>query len=1243
MSDDEKTTVLDERTRPPSTWGDRVRTPITLPGATHGERRSLEPGIIVTGRYRVESLLGEGGMGRIWLADDLQERRRVALKEMHVPAELSSAKVEELVLMFRHEFFAMKKLQHPSTLKVFDWGMTEAGNRFITMEVVGGHDLSTLVREAPLDTRTLYRVLIQMAQALAFIHSRLYVHCDIKASNVRITESGAVKLMDFGVMHQLGTPSPGKLKGTLEYLAPEWQRGASIDGRADLYSLGVMAWYLATRRLPFKRSNPAVLLADHLTRPPPRPSTLCPVDPQLEEIILLLMAKDPRERFQDASELLEALCHASGEPSPEEPLSARASYLHVPEVVGREAELEGLMNGLAEADWGQSRAVLVGGPAGVGKTRLLQEFELQAKLAELPFGRGQCRAEGLAPLAPVAQALRSLVPHTPGELMDRLLPRLSRMLPGLSPEAPEGEVHEAALREGTEEKGRFFEALTAWMHSIGGRQSFVLCFEDLQWADSASLEALNVLIRALHGTRGMVVGTFRSAELSRLSLAFQTVDEKLTARMDLEPLSAEHVGTLVELVLPGLSMPEGFVQRLHETTGGNAFFATECLRMLVEAGALDRVGGRWQAEEGLGTRRLPDSIQEAVLVRLASAPPEQVTLLRKLAPAGRMLDLPLVRALAGLPEAELFSVLDGIVERQFLQDVEGRYVFTHDTVHQTIYDSTPEAERRRHHGLVARALQALPAGRAGLVRAVGWHYARSDAPQEAIQPLLAAGQAAIEAEALLEATLLLKEAAGLLESAPDFPGRADQLLRTWVSLVEVGYSSDPPTSVAYAERLFAHWAATVDVEAGRREAATRLESARTATPAEREELLCPLFREVAADGRMTPVDVFWKRSELQILQGMALAILGRTEALETLMGSVASEHPEDSPYRAALSIARATLSAYTGRWSGGVSEQRRQVERLRDFRDAVGRPPRRLAWALGMGGYLLNVNLALRGEPLDEDVLRDGLAVAEAHGFTDVRAYHLFAQVARAAFTGDGVAFASALAQKVELIRRLGSPRLMERNLALFTPPYYLERGEHELVAAVVSRAETLARVLPEDRWLQAHVQVYQACRDVLFEDASAARESLPRALEAARRGGLRMETLVRVYQSRFEREQGRLPAALAAAQAALARALDPVLANPWDEILARRALAPLVSKEEGDAHLRHALLLAEATGNVLQMGLVYLQHAERYGTPEEVMLELEIAERAFGTAKATHLQLLAGSLRGPLSRQQPGDVKRSA
>ncbi|HLM48896.1 MAG TPA: protein kinase, partial [Myxococcaceae bacterium] len=643
MSDEEKTAILDDRgqSRPTGSsggmiWEERGRTPISLTGIPIGERRSLEPGMWVTGRYHIRELLGEGGMGRIWLAEDVQEQRRVALKEMQVPSGLPHSKVEELVLMFRHEFFAMKRLQHPGTLKVFDCGMTGSGNRFITMEVVGGQDLSALARERAFDTATLYRVLIQMAQVLAFIHSRLYVHCDIKSSNVRITETGAVKLMDFGVMHQLGTPSAGRLKGTLEYLAPEWQRGASIDGRADLYSLGVMAFYLATRQLPFRGDTPGILLANHLIQSPPRPSSLCPVDPQLEEIILLLLAKDPRERFQDASELLEALCHASGEPLPQETLSARSSYLHVPEVVGRQEELDQLLGAILDADKGQSRAVLLGALAGVGKSRLLQEFELQAKLAELPFGLGQCRAEGLAPLAPIVQALRALVPHTPEALLTRLGPLLGKVVPTLAT-APA-----PVFQDENAEKMAVFGALVEWLQTLGRQLTFVLCLEDLHWADSASLEVLNVIIRALHGTRGVVVGSFRSNELSRLSLAFATVDEGLTSRLELAPLKAEHLDALVHQVLPGLDVPAGFVARLHVITGGNAFFVTECLRALVEQGALLRVGGRWSTQADLEGHPLPGSIREAVLARLATLPGEQVALLRRLAPAGRSLELPLV-------------------------------------------------------------------------------------------------------------------------------------------------------------------------------------------------------------------------------------------------------------------------------------------------------------------------------------------------------------------------------------------------------------------------------------------------------------------------------------------------------------------------------------------------------------------------------------------------------------------------
>ncbi len=192
------------------------------------------------------------------------------------------------------------------------------------------------------------------------------------------------------------------------------------------------------------------------------------------------------------------------------------------------------MNALAEADWGQSQAVLIGAPAGVGKSRLLQEFELQAKLAEIAFGMGQCRAEGLAPLAPLTQALRSLVPLTPPELGERVGPAAG---PHGALAGPSRRRSARPSRTRAPSSIAIFGALTEWLQALAQRHTFVLCFEDLQWADAATLEVLNVIIRALSRTRGMVVGSYRSDALSRLSLAFQTVDEGLSHRMDLAPLT----------------------------------------------------------------------------------------------------------------------------------------------------------------------------------------------------------------------------------------------------------------------------------------------------------------------------------------------------------------------------------------------------------------------------------------------------------------------------------------------------------------------------------------------------------------------------------------------------------------------------------------------------------------------------------------------------------------------------------
>ena len=683
-------------------------------------RGTLAPGAVVGGRYRIDRLLGAGGMAQVWLADDLERRMQVAFKEMTVPRLRSAAELEESTLLFRREYFAMKKLQHPGTVKVFDCGVMETGHRYLTMEVVRGRDLSEIAAR-PLPASEVHRILERMAQILGFVHSRLFVHCDVKAENIRITETGDVKLMDFGIMHPIGTRATGKVWGTPEYMAPEWHEHGIIDGRSDLYSLGVLAFYLLTKLTP----TPTEATAEGAAVAPAAALAAVPgVDPALSAVILRLLVRDPRDRFGSAAELVAALHAASGEPIADEPLAARASYLHVPVVVGRAREMAELAARLEAARGRNSRALLIGAPAGVGKSRLLQELELDARNLDVPFALGQCRAEGLAPRAPVEQALRALIPATPAVVLDPLRPLLAKLLPSVA--APSTVV----FRDPGKEKIAVFEALSRWLRTLAEIGPFILAFEDLHWADSATLETMNVIIRALHGTGGLVVATFRSDELGRLSLAFQTVDEGLTGCVELAPLSEHDLTTLVELALQGFHPGPALARNLYEATRGNAFFATECLRALIEEGTLTRRLGTWTAAPELSHRRLPRSIKEVVLARLSTLSGDQVAFFQRLAPAGRMLDVPLIRAVGGVPDRELFQLLDEGVERQFLQYVEGRYFFTHATVHEAIYEGTPEPMRRRFHKRIAEHLVHSAGDRADAARAIGYHFARCDEPSE---------------------------------------------------------------------------------------------------------------------------------------------------------------------------------------------------------------------------------------------------------------------------------------------------------------------------------------------------------------------------------------------------------------------------------------------------------------------------------------------------------------------------------
>ncbi len=257
------------------------------------------------GAYQIEAVLGQGAVAVVYRARSPQGRL-VALKVL-TDAAASQRHVREL---FQNEYRIARRLNHPGIIRALDAGEID-GHPFMTMEVVAGKTLQEFVRkDKGLGEAPAMDVIRQIATALDYLHRQDVVHRDIKPTNIFITQDGRALLFDFGTALDLRNPpkvpDPG-IYGTPGFLAPEQiERGDQIDGRADLYSLGVLFYRLVAARRPFYGTRDDVLDA-HLHVAPPPPSDFAYVSPALEAVILKLLDKDPADRYQSGAELLTAL------------------------------------------------------------------------------------------------------------------------------------------------------------------------------------------------------------------------------------------------------------------------------------------------------------------------------------------------------------------------------------------------------------------------------------------------------------------------------------------------------------------------------------------------------------------------------------------------------------------------------------------------------------------------------------------------------------------------------------------------------------------------------------------------------------------------------------------------------------------------------------------------------------------------------------------------------------------------
>lgn len=704
------------------------------------------------GRYRVESS-PLAGTRRVFPATRVSDRARFVAKRPRAGYPLAQ---ETAVL--RHEFAVLSRLKGTPISDAHEF--IEAPDAALVLAVAKGRSLSALIAEGLPDVARFVSLAVEMTRTLAAVHARGFVHRDLKPLHFFIDdEAGQATLIDFGLAIQLTrerrlSVEPDEIQGTLAYISPE-QTGRtnhSVDHRSDLYSLGVTLYELWTGKRPFESEDALQLIHAHVARSPTPPRQHRPNLPAtLEEIVLRLLAKSPEDRYQTAAGLLADLervrteLSISGQVTPFS--LGQHDYdgtLRVPEkLYGRAAPLEALLGLVSSAQGGARTLALISGPPGVGKSALVQEVHHEImRGGHFVSGKFDQYSRGI-PYSALTKACSELVrvylAATAGELESwRRRLRLAlgdnaRVIADVVPElvVALGEQPEVAALPAHEAQTRFERTFRRFMEASACKEApLVLFLDDLQWADTASLAVLELVLSSESQGHLLIIGSYRDSEIDAAHPLSRTLERlELSVPINRIELQALAISDVRELLADALRLTQqksdGLATLLFDKTSGNPFFIAQFLQRLAAEGHLRFEAGRgydWDLEAiaGLGAT---DNVVDLVVARLATLEPRTRELLQLAGCIGhtfRLRTLSLIaedepvavlRALQPavlggylVPLGQNHHLLEDLLDAPPAGEVDASYRFAHDRVQQAALSTRGSSERAAIHLRIGRLL-----------------------------------------------------------------------------------------------------------------------------------------------------------------------------------------------------------------------------------------------------------------------------------------------------------------------------------------------------------------------------------------------------------------------------------------------------------------------------------------------------------------------------------------------------------